>query len=423
MVSFVVKGGRPLGGEVRVSGAKNSVLPLLAATVLAGDECVINDAPDIKDVGTMLRILGGLGAKVWVGVDATTGRRYIRVNSSGVHSYEVPAALMGEMRSSIVLMGALLGRLGKVRVSRPGGCALGPRPINFHINGFTMLGARVREKHGFIDCETPGLVGREIYLDFPSVTATENLMMAAVQARGTTVIHNAAREPEVVDVQNFLNGMGARVSGAGTDAVRVNGTRGLHGSEHTVIPDRIEAGTFLTAAAATGGEVTVTNVVPEHLEAVMAKLREAGVRLEAGGDCITIRPDGPLNPVDVKTQPYPGFPTDMQPQFMALMCFTQGTSLIMEKVFARRFAHVEELSRMGALIDVGSEFAVVRGAGGLTGARVRASDLRAGAALVVAGLGAEGTTVVENAYHIDRGYEKMEEKLAGLGASIRRSDS
>jgi len=421
MESFIIRGGRSLHGRVRVSGAKNSTLPLLAATVLTKSECIIRNVPDIKDVATMVRILTGLGVEVRVGVDAATGLRHIRVDSSRIASHEVPADLMGEMRSSIVLMGALLGRLGKVRVSRPGGCALGPRPINFHIAGLARLGAAVREKHGFIDCETRGLVGHELYLDFPSVTATENLMMAAVLAQGTTVIRNAAREPEVVDLQNFLNAVGARVSGAGTDTVRVNGVVGLHGTEHTVIPDRIEAGTFLVAGAATGGEVTVTNVVPEHLEAPVAKLREAGVEIEAGHDWVSVRTPGPVRPVDVKTQPYPGFPTDLQPQFMALMCLARGTSLITEKVFARRFAHVEELSRMGALIDVGSEFAVVRGTGHLTGARVRASDLRAGAALVIAGLGAEGTTVVENVAHIDRGYERMEEKLAGLGADIERA--
>jgi len=423
MQSFVIQGGYRLRGEVRASGAKNSILPIMAAALLTREECVIRDTPDLKDVEIMTRIISSLGARVWVGTDAPTGQRYIRIVADNLSTHEVSAGLVGEMRASIVLMGALIGRLGRVRVSRPGGCPIGPRPINFHIAGLSALGVRLTEKHGYIDGETAGLVGKEIHLEFPSVTTTENIMMAAVYAEGTTVIRNAAREPEVVDLQNFLNAMGANVVGAGLDTIRINGVRSLHSVDHAVIPDRIEAGTYLAAAAVTGGDVAVTNVIPEHLEAVTSKMREAGVRLEVGRDYVAVKPGTELRAVDFKTLPYPGFPTDMQPQAMAMMCFTEGTSLITENIFENRFGHVEEFLRMGATIDVANKFAVIRGNKRLSGARVRASDLRAGAALVVAGLGAEGTTTVDNIYHIDRGYERMEEKLRRVGAHIERIES
>jgi len=420
MASFVIRGGRVLQGEIRASGAKNSILPIMAASLLTRRECIIRDTPDLRDVGTMSRILTSVGAKVWVGTDAASGQRYLRILPDGLNTYEIPAELMAEMRSSIVLMGALLGRLGKVRVCRPGGCSIGTRPINFHLRGFEMLGARIRAEHGYIDAETTGLIGREMHLDFPSVTTTENLMMAAVFAEGTTVIKNAAKEPEIVDLQNFLNAMGARIVGAGLDTIRIVGTRTLGGVDHAVIPDRIEVGTYLVAGAITGGDVTVQNVVPEHLEAVTAKLGEAGAVLDVGRDHIRIRPGTRLRAVDFKTLPYPGFPTDMQPQAMAMACFAHGTSLITENIFDQRFAHADELMRMGASIEVGNRLAVVRGGGRLTGARVKATDLRAGAALVLAGLGAEGTTVVDPCYHIERGYERMEEKLRAVGASITK---
>ncbi len=420
MDCFLLQGGRRLKGEIRVSGAKNAILPIMAASLLTRGECIIWDAPDIKDVATMAQILTSLGAKVWVGVDARTGLRYVRILADSLRSHEVSPKLMGEMRSSIVLMGALLGRLGKFRVYRPGGCPIGLRPINFHINGLARLGVRLSVKHGFIHGEAPRLVGQEIHLDFPSVTTTENLMMAAAYAEGTTVIRNAAREPEVVDLGNFLNSLGARVTGAGLDTIRVTGVRELGGTEHTVIPDRIEAGTYLVAAAVTGGELTVTNVIPEHLEAVTAKLREAGVPLEVGRGHIRVLPGTRLRPVDFKTLPYPGFPTDMQPQVMAMMCFAKGTSLITENIFESRFGHAEALVRMGASVEIVNKMAVVRGEGSLTGAWVKATDLRAGAGLVVAGLGAEGMTVIEDVAHIDRGYERMDEKLSSVGADIKR---
>jgi UDP-N-acetylglucosamine 1-carboxyvinyltransferase len=424
MVSFIIQGGRTLKGQIRASGAKNSTLPIMAAALLTRGECVIRETPDLKDVGTMIRILTSLGAKVWVGVDASSGQRYIRIVADSLSTYEIPADLMIEMRSSIVLMGVILARLGRVRLSRPGGCSIGSRPINFHLQGLRLLGAEVREKHGYIDAETTGLVGREVHLDFPSVTTTENLMMAAVHAEGTTLIKNASKEPEVVDLQNFLNAMGARIVGSGSDSIRINGSRGfLHGVEHTVIPDRIEVGTYLVAGAITAGDVTVTKAVPEHLEAVTAKLREAGAELEIGRDFIRILPGTRLRPVDFKTLPYPGFPTDMQPQAMAMTCYAQGTSVITENIFDQRFAHADELVRMGGSIEVGNRLAVVRGVGRLSGARVRATDLRAGAALVLAGLGAEDTTIVEQGYHIERGYEKIDEKLRGVGASIVRAES
>lgn len=420
MSSLVIRGGHPLEGEIRASGAKNSILPIMAATLLTNSECLIHGVPDLRDVTTMVRILTSLGAKVRVGLDASTRLRHLRIDTSVLTGYEISTELMGEMRSSIVVMGPLLGRLGKVKVSKPGGCSIGSRPINFHLRGFETLGVSIRDEHGYIDAETPGLVGREIHLDFPSVTTTENLMMAAALAEGTTVIRNAAREPEVVDLANFLNAAGVRIAGAGLDTIRVVGTRGLHGVEHTVIPDRIEAGTYLAAGAITGGSVTATHVIPEHLEAVTAKLREAGVALRVGRDFISVLPGTSLRPTDFKTMPYPGFPTDMQPQVMAMMCFALGTSLITENIFDNRFSHADELMRMGASIEVGSRLAVVRGTGRLTGARVEATDLRAGAALVLAGLGAEGTTVVEPAYHIERGYEKMEDKLRQVGACIEK---
>lgn len=419
MSSFVIQGGRRLQGEVRASGAKNSILPIMASALLTREECVIHDAPDLEDVGTMTRILTSLGVKVRFGGDRE-GRRYIRIRADALTGCEVSADLMGEMRSSIVVMGPLIGRLGKFRVSRPGGCPIGTRPIDFHLRGLAALGARIREDHGYIDGETAGLRGRDIQLDFPSVTTTENLMIAAVYAEGTTVIRNAAREPEVVDLANFLRAMGADIAGAGSDSIRIHGTRALGGADHTVIPDRIEIGTYMAAAAVTGGDVTITNVIPEHLDAVIAKFTEAGVALEVGCDRIRVLPGARLRAVNWRTTPYPGFPTDMQPQAMAMMCFARGTSLITESIFDGRFAHAGELMRMGATIEVGSRLAIVRGSGRLTGARVKATDLRAGAALVLAGLGAEGTTVVDGVRHIQRGYEDMDAKLRRLGAVISR---
>ncbi|HAI20509.1 MAG TPA: UDP-N-acetylglucosamine 1-carboxyvinyltransferase [Clostridiales bacterium UBA8153] len=415
---YVIQGRRRLEGQVRVSGAKNAVLPVMAATVLARRPCLLQDAPDLRDVAVMSEILRGLGARVrWVEYG---GRRALEVDPSAISVTEVPDQLMQQMRSSIFLMGPILGRLGRVRISHPGGCAIGPRPIDLHLRGLEALGATIRERYGYIHAEANRLRGREVHLDFPSVGATENVMMAAVLADGVTIIRNAAKEPEIIDLQNFLNGMGARVKGAGLDAIRIEGVEHLEGAEHAVSPDRIETGTFMATAALVGGEIRIDNCIPEHLDAVIAKLRECGVTIREEVGRLQVTGSGRPLPVDVKTLPYPGFPTDMQPQFMVLACCARGTSVITETIFENRFKHVEELCRMGAQIKTEGRSAIVRGVECLSGAAVEATDLRNGAALVMAGLAAEGTTVVSGVTHIDRGYEKLELKLAQLGADIRR---
>ncbi len=417
---YVVAGGARLEGRVAVSGAKNAALPILAAALLSSGESVIHHIPIIRDVAVMLQILRRLGARVEAESAGPIGQT-LRVRSTDLTTPEVGADFTREMRSSIFLMGPLLARLGKVRISHPGGCAIGPRPIDFHLRGLEQLGARIEERYGYIEASAPGrLRGTEIYLDFPSVGATENLIMAAVMAAGSTVIRNAAREPEIVDLQNFLNGMGARIRGAGLDTIRIQGVPELGSAEHTVIPDRIEAGTFLAAAAITGGDVTVENVIPEHLDAISAKLREMGVQIEERAD--TIRAVGParLKAADLKTLPYPGFPTDMQPQMMALMSVAAGTSIITETIFENRFKVADELRRLGANIKTDGRTAVVQGVPRLSGASVECPALREGMALVLAGLAAEGTTVIEQIIHIDRGYQSLEQKLRRLGASIAR---
>lgn len=420
MGKYVINGGARLTGSVRISGAKNAVLPMLAGAVLTSARCVILDAPDIRDLAVMSGILKSIGVSVQV--TERDGKRSIVLSAADLSASEVPEELMREMRSSIFLMGPLLGRTGKVRVSYPGGCAIGSRPIDLHLKGLRALGATITEKSGYIYAEAGRLKGCELHLDFPSVGATENIMMAAVLARGTTVIHNAAKEPEIVDLQNFLNGMGARISGAGMDIIRIEGVTELGGTEHTVIPDRIEAGTFMTAAAITGGDVLLENVIPEHIEAVTAKLREVGAEIIPDRERLRIRCPARPRAVDFKTLPYPGFPTDMQPQMMALMCIADGTSVITETVFENRLKHAEELRRMGANIKVEGRTAVVKGVPRLSGARVNASDLRSGAALVLAGLVADEETQVEGVEHIDRGYEDFDVKLRALGARIRRVD-
>lgn len=416
MEQFVIRGGRRLSGKVAISGAKNAVLPMMAAAVLSPERCTLKGVPRLRDVAVMQQILERLGVQVAYHPDGT-----LEMWARELTTCEVRDELSRQMRSSIFLMGPLLARVGKVKVAYPGGCAIGPRPIDLHLRGLEALGARLRERHGYIYGEAVRLRGQEIHLDFPSVGATENLMMAAVLARGVTVIRNAAKEPEIVDLQNFLNAMGARITGAGTDVVRIEGVRDLGGCQHQVIPDRIEAGTMMVAAAITGGEVLIAGVIPEHLESVTAKLREAGVAISfpEPGQMLVRGPDR-LMATDFKTLPYPGFPTDMQPQVMALMCLAEGTSVITETVFENRFKHADELRRMGAQIKVEGRTAVVKGVPTLFGARVEATDLRSGAALVLAGLASEGVTVVEDTSHIDRGYEHLEVKLAGLGAEIER---
>lgn len=417
---YVVAGGNRLQGQVAISGAKNAALPILAAVLLSSGESVIHNTPVIRDVGVMLEILRRLGVDVEEAPADPSGRS-LRIRPDGLSTPEVGADFTREMRSSIFLMGPLLARLGKIRISYPGGCAIGPRPIDFHLRGLEQLGAKIEERYGFIEASVKGrLRGTEIYLDFPSVGATENLMMAAVLAEGTTVIRNAAREPEIVDLQTFLNRMGAKVRGAGMDVIRVQGVKSLRSVEHTVIPDRIEAGTFLAAAAITGGDVTVQQVIPEHIDSILAKLREMGVTIEEGDDWVRARGPVRLKAADLKTLPYPGFPTDMQPQMMALMSVAEGTSIVTETIFENRFKVAEELRRLGANVKTDGRTAVVQGVQRLSGATVECPALREGMALVLAGLAAEGSTTIEHIVHIDRGYQNLDQKLQGLGANLTR---
>ncbi len=417
---YKIEGGVCLSGRVRVSGAKNAVLPMLAAVTLTRAECIIHHVPSLRDVQVMTQILRLLGVKVEMVEAGLNGGLTLVTQADSLTTHVIKDNLSRQMRSSIFLMGPLLGRLGEVRIAYPGGCAIGPRPIDLHLRGLAAMGARITEKHGYILAQAARLHGADIHLDFPSVGATENLIMAAATAEGVTTLRNVAKEPEIVDLQNFLSGMGVRIRGAGTDTIRVEGVGRLGGTEHTVIPDRIEAGTFMASAAFSGGEVRVENVVPEHVESISAKLREAGVTVQEGRNWISVKGPRKLKAVDVKTLPYPGFPTDMLPQMMAIMTTADGSSIITETIFEQRFSQAEELRRMGANIRIEGRTAVVKGVPGLTGAEVEASDLRSGAALVLAGLVAEGTSCVEGVYHIDRGYENLEGKLRGLGAAITR---
>lgn len=411
---YVITGKQRLEGIIRVSGAKNSSLPLLAATILAEGTSTLLEIPKLVDITHMIEVLEHLGCEVV----RQNGAMYI--NAGGLESCEVDEALMRQMRASNLILGPLIARHGRVKISRPGGCAIGTRPMDQHIKGLQQLGVKVREKHGYIEAWTDHLQGADVYLDVPSVGATENLMMAAVLAKGITVIRNAAREPEIVDLQNFLNKMGAKVRGAGMDAIRIDGVAKLHPTEHIVIPDRIEAGTHMIAAVMTEGDVMIENVVPEHLEPVIVKLRQAGALVTLADDSIRVQQRGRIRGVDLKTMPYPGFPTDMQPQFMAMLSCSEGTSIITETIFENRFQHVDELRRMGAQITVEGRTAIIRGVETLEGAFVEATDLRAGAALFLAGLAAEEVTVLEKVNYIDRGYENLEEKYRQLGAKLLR---
>ncbi|WP_197258562.1 UDP-N-acetylglucosamine 1-carboxyvinyltransferase [Paenibacillus dendritiformis] len=416
MSKFIVRGGKRLTGTVRVSGAKNSVLPIIAASLLGEDGVsVICDAPPLDDVKTIHHVLEKLGANL------TYSNETIRVNAEHLHSYEAPYELVRKMRASFLVMGPLLARAGQARISLPGGCAIGTRPIDQHLKGFEAMGAQIGLGQGYIEAKVNGrLKGAKIYLDVASVGATENIMMAATLAEGTTTIENAAREPEIVDLANYLNKMGAKVRGAGTGVIRIEGVEQLHGAEHTVIPDRIEAGTYMVAAAMTGGDVYVEGAIADHLGPVIAKMEEMGVQIEPDENGIRVRADRPLKAVDVKTLPYPGFPTDMQSQIMALLLVAEGTSVVTETVFENRFMHVDEFNLMSANIKVDGRTAVVTGGAKLVGAKVCATDLRAGAALICAGLVAEGTTEVSGVHHIDRGYVNIAEKLSSLGADIYR---
>ena len=411
---IIITGGRRLQGDVKVSGAKNAALPILASVLLGGGECVVSNVPRVVDVLTMGKLLRLLGASVQV-----EGDRVV-MKMDALRSSEAPYELVRTMRASVVVLGPLLARWGEATVSLPGGCAIGTRPVNLHLAGLEKLGATVSVEHGYIKAKAARLKGARICLDFPTVTGTENLMLAACLAEGTTVIENVAKEPEILDLAAFLVKRGARIAGAGTDLITIEGVKELRGADHEVIPDRIEAGTYLAAGAITGGDVCVKDCQPSHLEAVITKLRETGAEIVENKESVRIKASGRLKSVDVKTYPYPGFATDMQAQMMALMCVAQGTSVITETVFESRFIHVPELRRMGAEIKVDGSHAVVTGTAKLSGAPVMASDLRASAGLIVAGLAAEGETEIARVYHLDRGYERIEDKLSGLGAAIRR---
>ena len=418
MASIIVSGGRPLSGSLAVSGAKNAALPILAASLLTKAPLKLENCPHLRDVDNMLAILEELG------VNAVWREDGLELDPSMAHSYVMPQGPSKELRSSIFMLGSLLGRFGHAVCTFPGGCEIGHRPIDLHIKGLKMLGANVREIHGLIVCDGEHLTAADIHLDYPSVGATENIIMAAVGAEGETFIHNAAREPEIEDLQVFLNAQGHEVSGAGSSTVRILGKRPTQDDVpvvHRIMPDRIVAGTLLCAAAMTGGEITLTGTVPTHLGSVLAKLREAGCQLYSRGQTIKISAPERLNEIKlIETLPYPGFPTDMQAQFFALCCIANGTSVIVENVFENRFKHGSELQRMGASFTQKDRTIIIRGVEKLTGARVCARDLRGGAALTLAGLAAEGETVIESAEFIDRGYEKLEEMLQALGAEIRR---
>ncbi|MFY9175193.1 MAG: UDP-N-acetylglucosamine 1-carboxyvinyltransferase [Peptococcia bacterium] len=414
MERIIVEGGTSLKGKIQVSGAKNAVLPIIVASLLSEGQCLIHEAPHLADVKTICDVLGDLGAKIKI--DGHT----LDLDCSDIRKIEAPYDYVRKMRASVLVMGPLLGRLGKAKVPMPGGCAIGTRPIDLHLKGFEAMGVRFDIEHGCITGEAPKLTGARIYLDYPSVGATENIMMAASLAEGNTVIENAAEEPEIVDLANFINSMGGKIRGAGTKVIKIEGVKTLGSTNHTVIPDRIEAGSYMVAAAITGGELLLENVIVDHLKPLIAKLEEAGVEIEEEGTGLRVKASGPIRAVDVKTLPYPGFPTDMQAQFMALMTVAQGTSVITETVFENRFMHAEELRRMGADIKTDGRSAVVEGVAKLTGAPVKASDLRAGAALILAGLVAEGETEITNVYHIDRGYDRIVDKLVAVGAKIRR---
>ncbi len=414
MDKLIVRGGIRLKGEVDISGAKNAALPIMTASVLASGESTISRIPDLKDVMTMGRLLANLGA----GFHYESGKTII--NTEKIDSFEAPYDLVKTMRASVLVLGPLLARLGKARVSLPGGCAIGARPINLHLMGLEKMGAKIELESGYVIATAERLRAASIYFDIPTVTGTENLMMAASLAKGTTVLENAAREPEVTDLANALISMGAKIKGAGESVIEIEGVDELKPLDYSIIPDRIETGTFMTIAGITGGDITIKGCRPEHLDAPIMKLKEAGLIFENvhGG----VRVLGPSRPGarDVKTMPYPGFPTDMQAQFMALMSIAQGTSIISETIFENRFMHVAELRRMGADITIEGGTATVKGVQELKGAPVMATDLRASASLIVAALGAEGETVISRLYHLDRGYEHMEEKLKKLGAVVER---
>lgn len=418
MTKYQIHGGNQLHGTIEISGAKNAAVAIIPAALMVDGVCRIENIPQISDVNLIFQILRELGAEI-----KTVNRTTMDVDCSHIRNHQVPYELGRKIRASYYLVGALLGRFGWAEVPLPGGCNLGGRPIDQHLKGFASMGANVEVRNGFVCADAGGagkrLKGGQVYLDVVSVGATMNVMLAAALAEGMTVIENAAKEPHIVDLANFLNSMGADIRGAGTDVIKVRGVDRLHGGTYSIIPDQIEAGTYMTAVAAAGGEVLIQNVIPKHLECITAKLVEMGVEVEEQDDAVLVRRNGPLTRTNVKTLPYPGFPTDMQSQIGAVLCLARGTSVITESVWSNRYRYVDELRRMGARIQVDGQVAVIEGVEELTGAPVHACDLRAGAAMVIAGLAAKGVTEVDDIYHIERGYEHLVDKLAALGADIR----
>ena len=417
MEKYIINGGIPLHGEVEISGAKNAAVAILPATILAAGKCVIENLPAISDVMVSLQILSELGARVRL-----INKNTYEIDTTYLSCTEVPNELSRQMRASYYFLGALLGRFGNAQVAMPGGCNLGPRPIDQHLKAFTALGAEDSVEYGMINVHSDSLKGVHIFFDTVSVGATMNAMLSAVLAEGQTVLENVAKEPHVVDLANCLNMMGAEIRGAGTDVIRIRGVKSMHGCEYSIIPDQIEAGSYMVAAAVTGGDVTVRNVIPKHLEPITAKLRLAGCEVEEFDESVRVRRTGDLHPLKIKTMPHPGFPTDLQPLFAVMLCLAKGTSIITEGIWENRFRYADELAQMGANIQVDGQVAVIEGVDSLQAAPLRASDLRAGAALVVAALGAKGTSEVDETSHIERGYENIVEKFQALGADIKRVD-
>ena len=418
MEQYVIKGGNPLVGEVEIGGAKNAALAILAAAIMTDETVTIENMPNVRDINVLLSAIEGIG-----GVVERVDNHTVKINGAMIHDLSVDYEYIKKIRASYYLLGALLGKYKRAEVALPGGCDIGSRPIDLHLKGFRALGAEVDIQHGLIAAHAEKLIGTHIYLDKVSVGATINIMMAASMAEGKTIIENAAKEPHVVDIANFLNSMGANIRGAGTDVIRIVGVEKLHKTEYSIIPDQIEAGTFMFAAAATKGDVTVKNVIPKHLEATTAKLIEIGCEVEEFDDAVRVVASKPLNHTQVTTLPYPGYPTDMQPQIAVVLGIAAGTSTVTESIFENRFKYVDELTRMGATIKVESNIAIISGVEKYTGARVSAPDLRAGAALVIAGLAADGITIVDDIHYIQRGYEDFEKKLASIGAVIEKVDS
>ena len=415
MEKYIIRGGNKLQGEVSISGAKNAAVAILPAVILSDEPCIIENVPNISDIDITIKILLSMGADVTM-----LNKSTLRIDPRRVHTPCVEYDLAKNMRASYYFLGALLGKVGRARVSMPGGCDLGARPVDQHLKGFSSLGAECSVDHGMIHAQADKLVGAHIYFDMVTVGATINVMLAAVKADGLTVIENAAKEPHIVDLANFLNSMGADIMGAGTDVIKIKGVKTLHGAQYSIIPDQIEAGTYMVAAAATNGNVLIKNVIPKHLESITAKLQKIGARVEEYDDAVRVVGTGRLVKTNVKTLPHPGFPTDMQPQITTLLTLAEGTSIVTESIFDNRFKYVDQLRRMGADISVDGRVAVIEGTGRLMGAPVRATDLRAGVALVIAGLAAVGTTEVEDIFHVERGYEDLEKKLRALGADIRK---